>query len=354
MFAIKAQAPTRIDLAGGTLDLWPLHHFMSHKCTVNVGVDIFANVEITLSNDKGYHLQSSDQNVFVDGNFSEICRNKKLALMSILLDALWKEEYPALTIRTYAHSPKGAGLGGSSSLGVAVAGALNYARGLFLKKETLSEEALVKLVCNAEAKLLHIPTGFQDHWGAMRGALNIIEYPLSGETIETLDSPLLNELGRGLVLCYSGEPRNSGETNWTFFKRAVEGDKKLLGLLEELGVCAEECSLQARRGDYRGVLEYSSKEWELRKKIWPSCQTEKTQKLEEIGCAAGADFARICGAGGGGVMLFFCDIKTRENVIKSLNESGGKVLNAQPVRKGLRIWEDKSSLDNLNDGFIIA
>src|SRR5512141_3077105 len=126
MFAIKAQAPTRIDIAGGTLDLWPLHHLVTHKCTVNVGVSLFASAEISLSVDKEYHLKSHDQNRFVSGQFEVLCKDKTLPLHSILLEALWDKNYPALTIRTQDSSPKGAGLGGSSSLGIAVAGALNF------------------------------------------------------------------------------------------------------------------------------------------------------------------------------------------------------------------------------------
>lgn len=340
MFAIKAQAPTRIDIAGGTLDLWPLHHLVNHKCTVNVGVSLFASVEITLSEHKEYHLQSTDQNKFVRGSYSHVCKDASLPLISILLEALWDESYPPLSIRTHANSPQGAGLGGSSSLGIALAGALNHLRHKLKGLELLKEDALVRLVCNAEAKLLHIPTGFQDHWGAVRGALNIIRYPLLGESVETLNSSLLNELGKALVLCYSGQSRISGENNWTFFKRVVEGDRELLLLLEELGTYAEECAHQAKLGNLSGLIESSSKEWAVRKKLWPSCETEETRHLESVGRSAGAKFARLCGAGGGGVMLFFCDPSTRSAVVHSLSQSGGKVLDGQPVKKGLKVWED--------------
>jgi D-glycero-alpha-D-manno-heptose-7-phosphate kinase len=353
MFAIKAQAPTRIDIAGGTLDLWPLHHLVQHKCTVNVGVSVYANVEITLSSDKEYHLQSSDQNKFIDGQFSDVCKDTSLALISILLESLWDAKYPALTIRTHASSPQGAGLGGSSSLGVALAAALNALRHKVKGAPLLNEEAIVHLVCNAEAKLLHIPTGFQDHWGAMRGGLNIIHYPLSGAQVETLNSNFVNELGKGLVLCYSGQSRISADNNWTFFKRVVEGDSEVLLLLEELGACAEECAKQARHGNLAGVLLNSSKEWAVRKKLWPTCETEETRRLERIGCDAGASFARICGAGGGGVMLFFCEPESREGIVKSLRENGGTILEGKPIRKGLKVWEDISSIE-VQGGFTLA
>ncbi len=349
MFVIKSQAPTRIDLAGGTLDLWPLHHLLSHKCTVNVGISLYAHVEITLSNSKDYHLQSYDQNKFIEGSFAQICKNQSLPLFSILLEALWDEGLPPLVIKTHASSPKGAGLGGSSTLGIAIAGALNYLRQKTKIREFLPEEALVRLVCNAEAKLLHIPTGCQDHWGAVRGGLNIIRYPLTGEVVETIESSVLNELGESLVLCYSGQSRVSGRNNWTFFKQVIEGDKNAIGLLEDLGFYAEECAKSVQAGNISELLRNSAKEWEIRKKLWPSCETEETRNLEQAARKAGANFARLCGAGGGGVMMLFCDSDKRPAVEKVLTEKGAKILEASPVKKGLKVWEGQNSIRT--DGF---
>ena len=49
---ITATAPTRIDLAGGTIDLWPIHHLLDHKATVNVGITCTATVQITETGNK--------------------------------------------------------------------------------------------------------------------------------------------------------------------------------------------------------------------------------------------------------------------------------------------------------------
>jgi D-glycero-alpha-D-manno-heptose-7-phosphate kinase len=303
-------------------------------------VSLFASVEVSLSANKEYHLQSHDQNKIVSGTYDEVCKNPGLPLLSILLRALWDQTYPPLTIKTRAQSPQGAGLGGSSSLGIALAGSLNFLRKKLNFGELLSEKDLVHLVCNAEATLLHIPTGFQDHWAAVRGGLNIIRYPLLGESVETIDSAILSEIGKGLVLCYSGQSRVSGDNNWTFFKRVIEGEKELLLLLEDLGMHAEDCAAEARRGNISGLLSSSAKEWASRKKLWPTCETEETRHLEKVAFSAGASFARICGAGGGGVMLFYCTPSSRPAVVNALNQSGGKILDGQPVREGLKVWEE--------------
>lgn len=344
MFAIRAQAPTRIDIAGGTLDLWPLHHLVEHKCTVNVGIDLMATADISASQDKDYHLQSTDQDTFVSGSFAELCATAQLPLVGLLLKALWDEKLPPLVIKTNAGSPKGAGLGGSSTLGIAIAGGLNYLRHKLVGHASLADYELVRLVSNIEARLLNIPTGTQDHWAAVRGGLNIMRYPFLGETVQTLDSALLNELGQSLVLCYSGQSRNSGGNNWTFFKRIIEGDTEARNCLNEIGKYAEICADEAERGNLSGLLKNSQEEWQLRKRLWPTTETEETRRLEKVAFAAGAYFSRICGAGGGGAMVFFSSPDLCQKVAGALTAAGGKVLPVQLIKEGLKVCEIESSL----------
>ena len=52
--------------------------------------------------------------------------------------------------------------------------------------------------------------------------------------------------------------------------------------------------------------------------------------LDEIYSAAinaGATGGKISGAGGGGFMIFYCPGSTKTNVIKALNEFGGRAYN---------------------------
>src|SRR5258706_13159299 len=45
--SIIATAPCRVDLAGGTLDMWPLYLFHPGAVTVNVAVNILTRCRIT-------------------------------------------------------------------------------------------------------------------------------------------------------------------------------------------------------------------------------------------------------------------------------------------------------------------
>src|ERR1700753_531077 len=73
---ITSRAPTRIDLAGGTVDIWPLYLFLKNPVTVNLGIDLFAEARgevehgaskcsiLLKSEEKGNEMSLSWQDLF--------------------------------------------------------------------------------------------------------------------------------------------------------------------------------------------------------------------------------------------------------------------------------------------------
>ena len=57
---ITSSAPTRIDLAGGTIDIWPLYLFHDGASTLNAAISLRAHVEIESRADGGVELRSID------------------------------------------------------------------------------------------------------------------------------------------------------------------------------------------------------------------------------------------------------------------------------------------------------
>src|SRR5213593_1039449 len=57
---VEAVAPCRIDLAGGTLDIYPLYLFEEGGITVNIGIDLFSSVRLTARADERVHIRSLD------------------------------------------------------------------------------------------------------------------------------------------------------------------------------------------------------------------------------------------------------------------------------------------------------
>lgn len=346
MIRIRATAPTRVDLAGGTLDLWPIHHLLDHKATVNVGVTLDAEVQLTTRDDKLFEFASVDQNTRFVGQRIELDKNQSLPLVALLVDSIWPQGGPGLTVSTKAKSPAGAGLGGSSCLGIAVAAAAYKARQLWEKEmgrassPDLSDHDLVRLVQDAEARLIRTPTGCQDYWGGLRGRVNIMTFPFGRTDVETLPPSTVRGLDEQLILCYSGKSRASAINNWEIFKKLFDGDKALLSVFQDIGKVALECAQALREGLLSDALMLSKKEWHLRINLWPAIETTETLHLDQTAKASGASFSRVCGAGGGGVMAVFCSPDRRTNVVASLAAAGGWILDAGVAEKGLTIDAD--------------
>src|SRR5712692_11967768 len=88
---IEATAPTRIDLAGGTLDIWPLYLFHPGAVTVNEAVDrrAWCRVETGVA---GVRIESRDTLQKAEGkDVSEILGSGTLSLVAQILRALGVE-----------------------------------------------------------------------------------------------------------------------------------------------------------------------------------------------------------------------------------------------------------------------
>src|SRR4029453_2521188 len=133
--AAEATAPTRIDLAGGTLDIWPVYLFHPGAVTVNVAVDrrAWCRVETGIS---GLVLESKDTRARAEGkDVSEVLHGGALSLVAYILRALGIET--GVKVVTESRVPAGSGLGGSSALAVAVAAAAARAVGRDLDADGL-------------------------------------------------------------------------------------------------------------------------------------------------------------------------------------------------------------------------
>ncbi len=337
MLKIHAHIPTRIDLAGGTLDLWPIHHLLDEKATVNVGVEVGADVWIEESLDKNNHFISEDLKLNVTGSYKEIVENPVLPLFSLLLKHFWNEKLPPLTIKTFARSPAGAGLGGSSCLGIAIGAALSRARELLLSYPPIDESHLVRTVQDIEARLIHAPTGVQDYWGGIRGRVNVLKFNFGETLVETFHPSHIKGLEDELILCYSGKSRASAINNWEIFKRIFDGDKSLLKIFNEIGELSSACAKAVTEKNLSEIIRTSQAEWELRTKLWPNIETAETKAITKAATTNGARFTRVCGAGGGGVMAVFSPPSRRQEVEEAMRRAGGTILDGGIAHSGLMI-----------------
>ncbi|MCA1584738.1 MAG: GHMP kinase [Acidobacteria bacterium] len=326
---ILASAPTRIDLAGGTIDIWPLYLFHAGAQTLNAAISLRARVQIEPRADGRIRIVSNDTRCEVEGdNHDALAADGTLPLLCGLAHAFGAR---GMTLTTTSQSPAGAGIAGSSALNVAVCGAL--AR--WAQKPT-SPEALLQIAMNVEAQVIKVPTGLQDYRPAMYGGVAALELGVEGLTRVPLDIDA-RELERRIVLCYTGEPRASGTNNWEIMKRHIDGDRGVFDCFERIRDTAAAMRTALERGDWDGTARHLATEWDNRKRLAPRVTTPAIESLITRARAAGALAAKVCGAGGGGCLFCLAPPDRTAAVRQALAAGGARLLDFHIEPNGLEV-----------------
>lgn len=326
---ILASAPTRIDLAGGTIDIWPLYLFHPGALTLNAAISLRAHARIDVRNDGRVALVSEDTGRRVEAeDAAALASDGTLPLLGRLSHAFGAR---GLTLTTRGESPAGAGIAGSSALNVAVCGAL----AAWAKRST-EPEALLEIAMNVEAQAIKVPTGLQDYRPAMYGGVAALELGVDGLRRVALDLDP-RELERRLVLCYTGEPRNSGTNNWEIMKRHIDGDAEVFDCFERIRDTAVAMRAALQRGDWDEVATQLAREWANRKRLAPGVTTPAIDALMARACAAGAQAGKVCGAGGGGCLFCLAPPERVPAVREALAAGGARLLPFHIETEGLRV-----------------
>ncbi|MGZ4845890.1 MAG: GHMP family kinase ATP-binding protein [Candidatus Angelobacter sp.] len=329
---IVAHAPCRVDLAGGTMDLWPLYLFHPGAVTVNFAVNILTRCKVTRLTDDKIRLKSIDTKVEEEfANFGELCSARKFKHPLAAHLVRFFAPDGGFEVETHSESPAGAGISGSSALMIATTAALARYTG-----KKLDREQIRVIAQNVEAQLIKVPTGCQDYYPALYGGVSAIHLDPDGiHHAAVRVAP--EELDRRFVLVYTGAPRKSGINNWEVFKAHINGDKKIFHNFERIGEIARAMHHALSMADWKQVAKLLREEWKLRKTNAPKITTPMIEKLVAVALRQGALAAKVCGAGGGGCVVFLTEPENREHISAAIRSYGGQVLPAIVARDGLTV-----------------
>ena len=326
MNTVASESPTRVDLAGGTLDLWPLHLLVGSSYTINFAIDIYSRVSITPREDRKILLKSKDRGLEKEYSSLEellACDHEDWLLVRKHI-AYWKPSL-GFELSTDSESPVGGGLGGSSSLSISLIKAFSQ----FCDKDLLPHQ-MVELAGNIEAQVLRTPTGTQDYYPPIFGGLNIIFYGCGGEKSEVFSIPR-EVFDQRFFLVDTGVAHHSGLNNWSVMKEAIEGNAETLNALQALKEVAEEVRSVCLEKNWEELGPLLKKEFAARIRLCKEVTCPEIEKLEAMALEQGADAVKICGAGGGGCVMVWSPVDRIEKVKSSCRESGFRVLDARIV-----------------------
>ena len=330
---IETSAPTRVDLAGGTIDIPPLFLFHEGAATVNFAVDLLAHCRIETRDDDRIAIESVDREESFEiglGEIGKLKNERRLELLSKLVYFFRPET--GISIVTRSEAPAGAGLAGSSTLNIACIAALNELVG-----KRYSPDKFIQIAANVETQVIKVPAGFQDYYSAQYGGIACINFAEDAIKRESLDVDVA-ELQKRIVVIYTGEPRNSGTNNWEITKRHIDGDRELFELFEGIRDTTLELRKALLASDWERVGDVLRHAHPQRLKLSPNITTEHMDHLIDIALVNGAIAPKVCGAGGGGCIAFYCDSDRVSDVKSALaNEDGVAILDFNIHTEGLQM-----------------
>jgi D-glycero-alpha-D-manno-heptose-7-phosphate kinase len=319
---VRATVPNRVDLAGGTLDIYPLYLLVRGSMTVNAAIGVTSRVDIVPAPGKAR---------LVSGNFPQRAQaddthgfplEGKLGLIAAALRCFPPVRDVTLSIRNEA--PIGSGLGASSALLVATMLAMDALLGRRRRWEDTARDAM-----EIEAAHLRSLTGRQDHVAALRGGIQGIAF--GPGRLDATRIPAASPAGRALAahgfLAGTGKSHHSSDVNWRMIRGAIEGDRAVLRRFAAIAAAAREAWDAVAAAEIGAVGDAVAREWAVRKTLAPGVSTRLVDAaLGSRELRARVAGAKLCGAGGGGMLFGLLRApEERRSVEETLRRRGFEV-----------------------------
>ncbi|HEX8620067.1 MAG TPA: hypothetical protein VF911_20975 [Thermoanaerobaculia bacterium] len=335
MNKVTVRAPVRADLAGGTLDLWPLYLFHPGSRTVNVAISFFAESEVSETGSGAIEIHLTDQQYRQRyESMQELATDPKAALLHRALEHF---KLSGIRITTRTDAPRGSGLGGSSALSITLVRALSEIAG-----QPVEGEDLIFLVRDLETRLLGVPAGIQDYYPPVFGGLGSLHLNAGKPARHALQTSV-HDLGSHMLLHYTGVSHFSGTNNWELYKRHIDGDENVRRGLANIAETSIEMERALDSGNFQAAGAALKKEWLHRKEMIEGISTPEIDDAIAAAEQAGSWGGKVCGAGGGGCIVFLFPPDRRDAIVSALAKVPGRVLDVAPVPQGMTVEHDRDA-----------
>jgi D-glycero-alpha-D-manno-heptose-7-phosphate kinase len=305
---IMTRTPLRVSFAGGGTDLADFYErepgvVLSTAINQYIYVTVkrhgsVFNESIRLNYSKSEQVQTIDQ---IENDIARECLR-------------YLEIEPPIYVSTVADLPASTGLGGSSSFAVGLLNALHAFRGERVSAGQLAEEA-----CHIEIDVLKQPIGKQDQYAAAFGGLNFFSFRAGGAvTVEPqrLNNGGLKYLFESILMFWTGHQRDSGSVLSEQKANTPSKMDSLLRMREHAFALQELCSGQDFSIEKFGAILDDS--WRLKRGLSSKITTSEIDRWYDAAMAAGAAGGKLCGAGGGGFLLFIAKPEKHQAVREAL------------------------------------
>ena len=334
---IRSKAPFRVSFGGGGTDMAP--YCIEHGgCVISTTIDRHVYLTLKPRQDKKIRVFSSNLNREFIFNIGDKDYSTEFELFKGIINVL--EVKDGFDIFFYSELPAGSGMGGSSTLSVALIGALNKYYGLRLSRHEIAQKAY-----DIERIELKQKGGYQDQFAAAYGGFNFIEFTdVVKVTPIKANEEMMNELQFCLILCYVGGSHFSSDIQDEVLKGYEIEKKSYMEAMQDLKNVAYSMRKIVESNDLSLLNEFGEllhKGWLAKKSLSTKISNKNIENFYLTSRKFGVLGGKLLGAGGGGHLLLFSDPNKKHIVIQELEKIGGKIVNFHFNPKGLEVWEIK-------------
>lgn len=321
---VITRTPLRISLAGGGTDLSAFYE-RDFGAVLSTAIDKHVYVTVKRHSELfgeavRLNYSETEQVGTVEELRNDIAR-ECLAFLGI---------EPPIYVSTVADIPAASGLGSSSAFAVGLLNALHLLRGEHVSAGHLAEEAAA-----IEIDVLSRPIGKQDHYAAAFGGFNLLRFLADGGVSvepQRFGEDTLAGLFAHIMLFWTGITRDSHSV---LSEQKRNTPDHLAELTAMRGHAFELQDLL--RGPFEPARFGRAVDatWRAKRELASTVSSDQIDKWYELALEAGAEGGKLCGAGGGGFLLFVVAPDRRSEVRSALSDLSELRVDYEP--RGTRV-----------------
>jgi D-glycero-alpha-D-manno-heptose-7-phosphate kinase len=332
---IRSRSPLRVSFAGGGTDVQPFPA-LEGGAVLSATVNRYVYGTLAPRTDETISIESVDFNIKMRFDPTlPLERDGQLDLFKAAIKRLNDGVAPGFDLLVASSAPPGSGLGSSSTVVVCLVGLLREHYRL-----AMTDYETADLAYQIEREDLAITGGLQDQYAATFGGFNFIEFDRGRVLVNPLriNQDTISELECSVLLVDFGLTRASSEIIDDQTERLERRDPTTLTALRMQKALAYDMKNALLRGRLNEFGELLGVAWEHKQQQSPKVSNERIAEAYELARSKGALGGKITGAGGGGHMLLFCDLRNRHRVTDALHAFGAKVHDIAFEPKGMTTW----------------
>lgn len=331
---IITRTPFRVTLGGGGTDLPSFYReHGGYILAVTIDKYMYLNVNTPILDDL----------IRVQYSKTEIVNRADEVQHTLVREALRLFHIEnGIEIVSMADIPAGTGLGSSSCYLVGLLNAMHT-----LTRRPAGPHELAEEACHIELERLQKPVGKQDQYMAAFGGLTLLEIARDGRvqvSRPALSMETVKNLESHMMLFYTGAARDSVAILQEQDGATRKRDRVVVGSLRDIKDIGIEIGNAITKGDLQCFGKLLDVHWQMKKKLSGGISNPRIDAWYELAKRNGALGAKICGAGGGGFLMLYCE-QDKHKLREAMRRAGLQELNFRFEFEGSKVVVDMTSRD---------